>query len=336
MIKIEYHPYENKEKAIEALSIVTQLLARLSYVEAGGSDELLELRHLQRMYKGHGATYGRDNDLKTTMTLVEQKEKTCQEIDSKKAELLDEKKKVPETKDALKQSNLPVYASLCRLCEQKTCFHGRLDEKEGVGMPCVDCVRVCCSHELFDEKTKVKRLRGMPDFLLQAYAPANAAPPAMVTAVKKEGVPTGAVHHAMAPVELEFWDMRCMFEEGLENDKYADALDSFFRFFTDKMVVEKVAGSRFLFTVTLTRSEFRQLDSRMPPTCKIYNVVGHPLDVDKDSDWAILQEIRKTFCEKYAVAPQTEEEVVQMFRMIFGAEAYCLTGHFFKVGQVVY
>jgi hypothetical protein len=217
-----------------------------------------------------------------------------------------------------------------------TCHHGSIDPVSKYAVPCNACFAICCKHEIIDPATGEKRIDRLkfPNYLGGLPMKSPGAVP------KTAEVPKGAVHHALKPVEMEFWNMRCNFSESfdkVETVKYAPALDAFFRWFTDKMVVEKVAGSLFLFTVTLQRSD-AALEERPSAalTRKVYNVVGRPLNIDDDDDARECDAIMKVFREKYAKAPQAEDEVIDMFRLIFASEANVLEPYFFNRGTITY
>ena len=239
--------------------------------------------------------------------------------------------------DVVKMVNLPVFAGPCLECG-RTCHHGTIDPVTHCGAPCAACFAVCCKHETFDPFTGDKIIDRIKFPTHVDSLPM--APPATAAAPKPAEVPKGAVYHALKPVVMEFWNMRCNFSEDFnhaDTGKYAPAWDAFFRFFADKMTVEKVTGSLFLFNVTLNRSEAALVECpSLAPTRKVYNVVGRPLDIDNRNDECEMETMKKAFREKYVKAPQTEDEVVDMFRLIFASEANVLEPYFFKSGTVVY
>jgi hypothetical protein len=275
MMKFEFNRPSKKEDTINMLSIMAQLIQRLTCAEAGGFDELLELDHMQQLYKDYFSAYTRSNDERRVLLI------------------LTEKGKEPLFSAEQEKSNQEAFAKLGKPKETS--------EKQTTGPPAVNM----------------------------------SVPPSVVSTPKH--LPKGAVHHAMAPVELEFWDMCCMASQHVEDHKFSASFDSFFKFFKDKMIVEKVAGSMFLFNVTLYRSESHMtMYPHGKDTVKVFNLVGRPLDIDNDDDDAVRLALYKEFREKFEKEPTTQSDVEKMFRLIFQAEAHVLTPHFFKPGTIMY
>ena len=281
MIKFEFIRASKKEDTINMLSILAQLIQRLLSAESGGSDELLELRHMQQLYKDYFEMYTRSNDARRVVLNLSEKLK----------DLVDDSGKPSFSAEQEKRN----YEAFLRLkLPTPTC---------SVAFPPPTCSVV--------------------------------SPPAVVSSeTKPKNLPKGAVHHAMAPVEMEFWDMRCECSEIFDDEKFIPAFDSFYKFFSDKMIVEKVAGSMFLFTVILIRSEANMIQNvsnyKHEKIIKVYNIDGRiPSDDEGDA-------LRAKFRETYVNEPKTESEVIDMFRLIFRMEVCCLVDIFLKSGTIVY
>ena len=142
MIKFEFIPAKDKKDTANMLSITEQIVARLQCAEAGGSDNLLAIIKLEKLYGDYGLFYSRgmDGDVRLEMReekdayLKQQIEKERVERQKKTVEKDEKKAKVEPEKDTCDcgcGASVHVHAHVCDgyIC---TCEEGekRVREKK--------------------------------------------------------------------------------------------------------------------------------------------------------------------------------------------------------------